>query len=125
MHSWYPQYWPGGQVIMETDYRKRVQDTYDKIERAFENVDPDIAECESIMGAMTITFADRTRCILSAQPSVQQLWVALAAKGTAFHFNFDSKTEKWMDDKGKNIELIAMLETYFKEATGIEIKIKN
>ena len=62
----------------ELEYRKRIQDLFNRLEKVLETVDPDKAECEQSMGALTITFSDRSRCILSAQPSVRQLWLALA-----------------------------------------------
>lgn len=107
----------------EMEYRSRIQGVFDRIENAFENIDPDIAECEQSMGAMTLTLADRSRVILSAQPSVRQLWLALAAKGTAYHFNYDPHSEAWMDDKGKGVELIQFLESYLTEATKFPIHL--
>ncbi|MEO5971415.1 MAG: iron donor protein CyaY [Bdellovibrionia bacterium] len=122
MDSWYPQYSSGGQGFMEGDFRKKIDDTFKRIELPFDAVDPDIAECEMSMGSMTITLSDGSRCILSTQPSVNQLWLALAAKGTAYHFNYDSVQKAWMDDKGRGVELVSFLETYLKEATGLEFK---
>lgn len=109
------------QVCMnEVEYRARMQETLDRIERAFENVDPDVAECEQALGSMTITFADKTRCILSAQPSVRQLWLALAARGTAYHFNWDGS--RWIDDKGKGVELLSFLQDFIREMTRTEVR---
>ncbi len=106
----------------EAEYRKIVQATLDRIQKPFDAVDPDVAECEVAHGALTISFADRTRCILSAQPSVRQLWLALAAQGTAHHFNFDPARSQWWDDKGKGIELLSFLQNYLKEKTDTEIR---
>jgi iron donor protein CyaY len=106
--------------VTEPEFRKTLQATLDRIERAFEDIDPDVAECEQSLGSMTITLADRTRCILSAQPSVRQLWLALAARGTAFHFNWDGA--HWRDDKGKGIELEGFLAQFLREATGQEFR---
>lgn len=106
---------------METEYRKRIQDVFQRIEKGFTDVDPDIAECEQALGSMTITLANQSKCILSAQPSVQQLWLALAFRGTAYHFNFDPEKQAWIDDKGKGIELISFLKTFLKDATGLDL----
>lgn len=108
---------------MEAEFRKRIQLVFDRVERALNDVDPDIAECEQAMGSLTITFADRSRCILSTQPSVQQLWLALASRGTAYHFNYDEASGQWRDDKGKNVELISFLEKTIQEVTGLGIHI--
>jgi iron donor protein CyaY len=104
--------------MQETEYRKLIQDAFDRIEMAFDAVDPDIAECEQSLGALTIKFSDGSRCVLSSQPSVRQLWMAVASRGLAFHFNYDSASQEWIDDKGRNIELISYLKSYLKETTG-------
>lgn len=107
---------------MEVEYRKRVQEVFYRIERAFENVDPDVVECEQVLGALTMTLADGSRCILSTQPSVSQIWLALAARGTAYHFSYEDGTSQWKDDKGRGIELVSFLQEYLKEATGMDFK---
>ena len=109
----------------EAAYRKRIQQTYDVIEKAFENADPDVVECEQSLGSMTITFADGTRCILSAQPSVRQLWVALASQGTAHHFNFDEASREWRDDKGKGIEVVSLIQKIISDKTRLAIAIQK
>ena len=103
----------------DVEYRKTVQATLSRIEKAFANVDPDLAECENTLGALTIIFSDKSRCILSAQPSVRQLWLALAAEGTAYHFNFQTSLSEWVDDKGRAVELYSFLMEYLKRKTGL------
>jgi len=107
----------------EREYRQKIQDVFDRVQDAFENVDPDIAECDQSQGAMTISLADGSRCILSAQPSVRQLWMAVASRGVAFHFNYDAGQASWIDDKGRGIEAVSYLKTYLKDATGLELKL--
>lgn len=107
----------------ETEYRQRIYETMGRIEKALEDVDPDLVECEQAQGAMTLTFADRTKCILSAQPSVRQLWLALASLGTAYHFNWDPKASKWRDDKGRDVELLSFLEGFLKEKAAINVRL--
>jgi CyaY protein len=109
--------------MTEAEFRKHMQTTLDTVEKAFADVDPDVAECEQALGSMTITFADRSRCILSAQPSVRQLWLALASRGTAYHFDWDSSRGRWIDDKGRGIELLEFLEGFLGEVTGQKVKL--
>lgn len=111
--------------MTEADFRKQMQCTLDSIERSFADVDPDVAECDQSLGSMTITFADRSRCILSAQPSVRQLWLALASRGTAYHFNWNAASSVWVDDKGRGIELMSFLEGYLKEVTGEDFRFSQ
>lgn len=105
----------------EADYRKCVQETFGVIAAQFEEVDPDQAECELAFGVLTISFPNRTKVILSAQPSVRQLWVAMAAKGTAVHFNYDSEKKQWLDDKGRGVELMSLMQQVLKESAGVEL----
>ena len=110
----------------EAEYRACIKKTVDQIGKAFENVDPDVAECEMQFGALTILITKGpkgAKCILSAQPSVQQLWLAIASRGVAFHFNYDPAVQKWLDDKGKNIELTSYLNAYLLAETGLDLKL--
>lgn len=108
-------------MISEQDYRKLIQSILAKIEAAFEAVDPDVVECEQQFGALTLKLASGARCILSAQPSVRQLWMAVASRGIAHHFSYDEARGQWLDDKGKGIEVLAYLRGYLKEEAGLEV----
>ena len=98
----------------ESSYRALIQSTFDRVENAFDDIDPDLAECTQSSGALTLTLSDQSRIILSAQPSVRQLWLALAARGTALHLNW--KDGAWMDDKNRGIELYSYLTQILTEA---------
>jgi CyaY protein len=105
--------------LSEAEFRSKLQETFDRIESAFEDVDPDVAECDQQFGALTLRLRGGSRIILSAQPSVRQLWLALAAKGTAVHFNWDAAGSRWIDDKGKGIEVLSFLREHLREAVGL------
>lgn len=105
--------------MQETEFRAQVQEIYARIEKSLDSVDPDLAECEIALGSLTISFPDRSRCILSVQPSVRQIWLAVAARGVAHHFNFDQGRGLWRDDKGQGIELLSFLEEFLREKTGL------
>ncbi len=107
----------------ETEFRKELQKTFERVEKAFAEVDPDMAECEQSGGALSVKLADRSRVILSGQPSVRQLWLALASRGTAVHFDFDRSRGLWVDDKGQGLELLAYLKGYFQEAVGLGLEL--
>lgn len=107
----------------EKEYRKRVDEAFKKIATAFDSVDPDLAEFELSQGAVTIEYSNGTRCILSTQPSVRQVWLAAASKGVAFHFDYNASTDRWMDDKGKGIELFTYVRTLTKEIAGVDVRL--
>jgi iron donor protein CyaY len=111
-----------GDFTDEAQYRSVMKSTLDRVERAFNDVDPDVAECSVQFGALSITFPNGQKCILSSQPSVQQLWMAVASKGIAYHFDFDPKAGEWLDDKGQGIEPLAFLRTFLKDSVGLELR---
>jgi len=108
----------------EAAYRAKIKESFDRIERAFEMVDPDLVECSVQFGALTLVFSKGQKCILSAQPSVNQLWMALASHGKAYHFDFDSELKVWRDDKGEGIELFSYLEKFLEEMTDLKVRFK-
>ncbi len=99
-----------------------MKNTLDRVERAFDDVDPDVAECSVQFGALSIVFPNGQKCILSSQPSVQQLWMAVASKGIAHHFNYDRPSGEWRDDKGQGIEPLAFLHAFLKESVGLDLR---
>ena len=71
-------------------YRHLLDDTYARVDRAFEDVDPDLAEVSISQGALTITFFEKQRLMLTPQPSPRQLWVAF--RDRAWHFDWSAET---------------------------------
>lgn len=111
----------------EADYRAVMKETLDRVEKAFDSIDPDHAECATQFGALTILMnkTGGQKVILSAQPSVRQLWLALAAKGVAHHFDYDHEKKLWLDDKGQGIEVLAFLEKFLTESLGYPVRLKG
>ncbi len=100
--------------ISEPEFRKIMHQTLDQMVQALDAMDPDCVEVELAMGALTLTFADRSRCIVSGQPSVRQLWLAIAAQGKAYHFNWDVQTQSWRDDKQSELEFFSCMKDFLK-----------
>jgi iron donor protein CyaY len=105
----------------ESEYRQSVQAIFEKIENAFDSVDPDVAECTAQMGVVSIVLADKSKCIFSAQPSVQQIWLVISSRSLAFHFNYDPIQKLWVDDKGQGLELLSFFKKTLKELVNLEI----
>jgi CyaY protein len=110
-----------GEQMTESELRARAKTIFDRIQAAFEDVDPDIAECEESLGSLTIQLADGAKWILSVQPPVRQLWLAVASIGRAFHFTFDPASESWHDAKGEGIELMSYLRELLKDEAGLDL----
>ena len=103
----------------EKSYRKLLDATFDRVDRAFDSVDPDLAESNPSQGALTITMRGAQRLILSPQPSPRQLWIAF--KDQAWHFDWDASRGCWLDDRGRNIEALALVSELTKQAAGVDI----
>lgn len=109
--------------MTEPEYRALALKIYDRIDRAFEDIDPDDAECEISQGALTISLPDGAKWILSQQPPVRQMWLAVASLGRAYHFDYDSKAATWIDDKDHGRELLSHLTTLLRENAHIDIAL--
>ena len=107
-------------MIEEKVYRQLLDETFARIDAAFEHVDPDLAESTSSQGTLTILFNGKLRFILSPQAPVRQIWAAF--KDRAWHFDRDAQG-RWIDDRGRGIELFQLVEDITREAVGETVKI--
>ena len=108
--------------MTESELRALAKQVYDRISSAFDGVDPDEAECEESLGSLSIELPDGAKWILSVQPPVRQMWLAVASIGRAFHFNYDSASQTWLDDKQEGLELLSYLEGLLKEVAGVQVR---
>jgi CyaY protein len=108
-------------MMEEKVYRTLLDETYARVDRAFEAVDPDLAEVTVAQGALTIVFEEKTRFMLTPQPSPRQLWVAF--RDRAWHFDWDAARGAWMDDRGEGIDLRRLIEETTRSAVGASIRI--
>jgi iron donor protein CyaY len=108
-------------AIDEKLYRHLLDETYARIDRAFEEVDPDLAEVSVSQGTLTILFREKLRLMLTPQPSPRQLWVAF--RDRAWHFDWDTGRSAWLDDRGQGIELRKLVEDTTRDAAGVDVRI--
>jgi CyaY protein len=110
-------------MLEEKLYRRLVDETYARVDRAFEDVDPDLAEITISQGALIIAFGERLRLMLTPQPPVRQLWVAF--RDRAWHFDWDAAREAWLDDRGQGVELGRLVEDTTRETVGVVVRIEG
>ena len=108
-------------MMDEKTYRKVLDETYDLVDRAFADVDPDLAEITVAQGSLSILFNEKHKLMLTPQPAVRQLWVAF--KDRAWHFDWDDARRAWMDDRGYSIELHKLIEETTRATAGVEVRI--
>lgn len=106
-------------MLDEKTYRRLLDDTFARIDRAFEDVDPDLAESNVSQGALTVTMRGSQRLILSPQPSPRQLWVAF--RDRAWHFDWNEARACWLDDRGQDIEALGLVAELTQSAAGVSL----
>ena len=110
-------------ALTEVEFRANLDSLFKRIQKAFDVVDPDSAECEVQFGALTVLLPQKkSKIILSGQPAVRQLWMAVASRGIAHHFDWDSGSGTWKDDKGKGIEVESYFKSLLKEEIAAELR---
>jgi len=112
------------QAMSEPEFRRLAGEIYSRIENRFDDIDPDLAECEVAQGTLTITLASGARWILSQQPPVRQMWLAVASLGKAFHFDYDPANKRWIDSKGEGLELLSHLANLLNQELDADLEAK-
>ena len=108
-------------TLTEKAYRDLLDNTLARIDRAFDDADPDVAESNLSQGALTVVFGGKHRLIVSPQPSPRQLW--LAFRDRAWHCDWNADTKQWLDDRGEGVEALALIRKLTREATGIDVAL--
>jgi CyaY protein len=104
----------------EPTYEKLAKETLRAITTAFDDVDPDLVDCESAGDVVTLTLAGRSKCVLNTQRPARQIWLAANARG--WHFSWDEGSRTWLDDRDRAQELFATIARIVKDATGAEVR---
>ena len=110
-------------AIDEKRYRALLDDAYARVDRAFEAVDPDLAEVSIEQGTLTILFLGKQRFMLTPQPSPRQLWVAF--RDRAWHFDWNDARQAWLDDRGQGVELDTLVEEITRATVETDVRISR
>jgi CyaY protein len=103
----------------ETTYQKLADEAFRAIGDAFEDVDPELVDCEVAGDVVTLTMRGAGKCIVNTQRPTRQIWLAATAR--AWHFSWDESRGHWVDDKGRGEELYATIAGIVKQATGADV----
>lgn len=99
----------------EAGYNAQVSQVFKRLLKALDEVDPDVLEADATGDMVTITVPKSgEKVVVNTQRAVHQIWVAGAGHG--IHFSFDGA--KWLDDKGKGLELLAWVKSCVEKASG-------
>jgi CyaY protein len=105
--------------MTEREYRLAVDRLLSRLDAAFTDVDPDLAESDYAQGTLVVTFRQGPKLVVSPQAPARQIWAAF--RDRAWHFSYDEKSGTWLDDRGAGIELVALVASLARENAGVEI----
>ncbi|MBV9950129.1 MAG: iron donor protein CyaY [Myxococcales bacterium] len=103
----------------ESRFQKLADETFRRIGDGFEHVDPDLADCEVAGDVATLTLRGGAKCVVNMQRPARQIW--LAANARAWHFSWDERASRWVDDKGRGDELFETIARIVKQGTGADV----
>jgi iron donor protein CyaY len=109
-------------MMEENDYRQRVDEIFRRIDAAFENVDPDLAESDYAQGTLVINFRQMHKLILSPQTPLRQIWMAF--RNRAWHFALaetSGQPETWTDDRGQGVDLLGLIAELARESASVQV----
>jgi CyaY protein len=106
----------------ESTYQRLADQAFRTIGDAFEDVDPDVVDCEFAGDVVTLTLRGGKKCIVNTQRPARQIWVAASAR--AWHFSYDEQGGRWVDDKGRGDELFQTIARIVKEEAGADVRFR-
>lgn len=109
-------------MMEEKRYLELAHETFERVRRAFDDVDVEAADLESAGDVLTIACRDGTRIVLNTQRPVQELWLAGGAR--AWHFGWDAADARWRDPKREGAELEATLAALVRTHAGVELALR-
>jgi CyaY protein len=101
----------------EKAYQHLADSALKLIEDLFVDVDAEDVDCERSGDVITLTMRGNKKCVVNTQRPTKQLW--LAANAQAWHFSFDEKINRWMDDKGGGFEIFETIGNIVRESAGV------
>jgi CyaY protein len=107
-------------MMDESSYRRQVDDVMRRLDAAFADVDPDLAESEYAQGTLVVTFMQSQKLILSPQTPLRQIWVAF--RDRAWHLDLEPTSGRWLDDRGQGIELFRLVTDLARDCAGVVMK---
>src|SRR5271169_939931 len=103
----------------ETRYNQLVAAAFATLMRALDKVDPDVLDADSTGDMVTVTSASGQKVVVNTQRAARQIWVA--GKSLGVHFSF-APDGRWMDDKGKGVELFTFVADAVEAIAGVGLE---
>jgi CyaY protein len=106
-------------MMNESEYRQRVDEVMRRVDIAFEDIDPDLAESDYTQGSLVVTLRQALKLIVSPQTPLRQIWGAF--RDRAWHLNLTDG--RWLDDRGEGVELFALVASIVREQAGVALPL--
>lgn len=107
-------------MLADAAYNALVADVFKRLLKGLDAVDPDALDADSTGDMVTVTGnVSGQKVVINTQRAVRQLWVA--GNGQGIHFDFEPAAQRWVDDKGKGLELFAWVAQCVQAATGAAV----
>jgi CyaY protein len=103
----------------EPRYQQLAEKALRALETMLVDVDAEDVDIERSGDVVTLTFRNGKKAVVNTQRPTRQIW--LAADARAWHFGWDDATGRWLDDKGRGVELLGRVAAIVKEQTGIDV----
>jgi CyaY protein len=104
----------------EPAYLHLADQAFRTLEAMLEDVDADDVDVERAGDVLTLTFRSGMKAVVNTQRPTRQIW--LAANARAWHFDWDARSSRWLDDKGQGVELFGRVAAIVKEHSGLELR---
>lgn len=106
-------------MMDESTYQRLADAALKTIVDAFEDVDTDKVDVDTVGDVVTLTLPGGRRCVVNTQRPARQIW--LAANARAWHFSWDAAGQRWLDDRGRGDNLFATIARIVKDGAGVEV----
>lgn len=108
-------------MLEQATYDATIAQLFKRLTAAIDRADPDVVEADATADMITIT-ATKTgeKVIINTQRAVRQVWVA--GQGVGVHFSLEDDG-RWLDDKGKGLELFAWVRECVEAASGARLEV--
>lgn len=103
----------------EARYLRLTDEAFRTIADAFEDVDPEVVDCEVAGDVVTLMLQGGKKFVVNTQRPTRQIWLAAAAR--AWHFSYDETSGRWMDDKSSGEDLYMVLARVVLEGAGVDV----
>ncbi|MBL8953544.1 MAG: iron donor protein CyaY [Myxococcaceae bacterium] len=100
----------------ETTYNALIATAFKRIVKGLDDVDPDLLDVVSTGDKIDAThLPSGEKVVVNTQRAIWQIWVA--GRGQGIHFSHQADG-RWLDDKGKGLELFAWVTECVTALTG-------